>query len=124
MRRILAQANLSPVHQKVTHPAVLGLRDAGPVLPNIREPTSAYIHLPFCKKRCFYCDFPVAVVGKHHEAPAIQDSMEVRAFASSLTTAHWDVLIIKMYMCYSVDTMSPQSSYVYGLGWQLMYRVA
>lgn len=22
------------------------------------QPTSAYLHLPFCKRKCFYCDFP------------------------------------------------------------------
>lgn len=29
----------------------------------MERPVAAYLHIPFCRRRCYYCDFPISVVG-------------------------------------------------------------
>ncbi|KAJ0972840.1 hypothetical protein J5N97_020799 [Dioscorea zingiberensis] len=36
-------------------------------------PASAYIHLPFCRKRCHYCDFPIVALGSSHPYDTTDD---------------------------------------------------
>ena len=33
-----------------------------------KPPRSAYIHIPFCHRRCFYCDFTVVPLGDKVES--------------------------------------------------------
>ena len=42
-------------------------------------PRAAYIHIPFCRRRCFYCDFPIAVAGdraRGETSPRIQSYVD------------------------------------------------
>ncbi|MEM8544104.1 MAG: radical SAM family heme chaperone HemW [Cyanobacteria bacterium P01_H01_bin.119] len=34
------------------------------------SPQSAYVHIPFCRRRCYYCDFPISVLGDRRQGDA------------------------------------------------------
>ena len=43
-------------------------------------PKSAYIHIPFCRRRCYYCDFPISVLGNKtniYTSSSISEYVEV-----------------------------------------------
>ena len=37
-------------------------------MPYSQRPRSAYLHIPFCHRRCYYCDFPVVPLGDRARA--------------------------------------------------------
>ena len=61
------QSSLQPAALSPTQPPAISGQDP-------RAVTAAYVHLPFCKRKCFYCDFPVVAVGTAGvNAPAAAD---------------------------------------------------
>lgn len=53
----------------------LGSRDREPEgVP--QKAASAYIHIPFCKQRCYYCDFPISVVGADTQRPGARSTID------------------------------------------------
>lgn len=64
--RSFTAASLAPkaVSKQAAEAAQQPQHVADDMLEAVAEaPMAAYIHLPFCKHKCFYCDFPVEAVG-------------------------------------------------------------
>lgn len=58
-------------------------------------PTSAYVHLPFCRKRCHYCDFPIVALGSslnqsHDDDPRVVDYIELICREIKATRSDFD----------------------------------
>lgn len=68
--------------------------------------SSAYVHLPFCKKKCLYCDFPVVAVG-HGRKIADYDA-QYKDYKDSMMTSYVD------YLCKEME-LTPVGSHASGL---------
>jgi putative oxygen-independent coproporphyrinogen III oxidase len=50
-------------------------------------PIAAYVHIPFCRRRCFYCDFPIYVVGDRGlQHPEQAPSRTITTYRAALQT--------------------------------------
>ncbi len=47
-------------------------------------PRSAYVHIPFCHKRCFYCDFSIIPLGNSAEIPGSPGITSINAYLDLL----------------------------------------
>ena len=67
------------------------------------EISSAYVHLPFCKKKCLYCDFPVVAVGQGRKT-ADYDA-QYRDYKDDMMTSYVDSLCKEMELTPVRDAM-------------------
>ena len=50
----------------------------------VTPPRSAYVHIPFCHKRCFYCDFSIIPLGNSAETPGSPGMTSINAYLDLL----------------------------------------
>ena len=50
----------------------------------VKPPRSAYVHIPFCHKRCFYCDFSIIPLGNSAETPGSPGITSINAYLDLL----------------------------------------
>ncbi len=50
----------------------------------VTPPRSAYVHIPFCHKRCFYCDFSIIPLGNRVETPGSPGITSINAYLDLL----------------------------------------
>lgn len=58
----------------------------------VQPPRSVYLHIPFCHRRCFYCDFAVVPLGDRADGATGSGSNSIQAY---LRLLHREIALIK-----------------------------
>lgn len=75
-------------------------------------PDAAYIHIPFCRRRCYYCDFPISVVGDRPPLPRTDG--EKTGHGSGAIRSYVDIL--RDEIAVAPDAPHPLNSIFFGGG--------
>uniref|UniRef100_A0A2P2J9S6 Radical S-adenosyl methionine domain-containing protein 1, mitochondrial n=2 Tax=Rhizophora mucronata TaxID=61149 RepID=A0A2P2J9S6_RHIMU len=80
LRRLPARTIIASASPQTTPTVRQNASLATPTRVHLFPPTSAYVHLPFCRKRCHYCDFPIVALGSSNPTdndPRISNYIEL-----------------------------------------------
>lgn len=71
-------------------------------------PTAAYIHIPFCRRRCYYCDFPISVVGESSVSNMVEEYIAAVIKDIQLTASNYQPLKTVFFGGGTPSLLSPQ----------------
>ena len=68
----------------ITRTGLPPVKPASASLASAELPRAAYLHIPFCHRRCFYCDFPVVPLGDRADGAQGPGAASVAAYLALL----------------------------------------
>lgn len=54
------------------------------------DPSGLYIHVPFCRRRCYYCDFPIKIIGERANTREAATGAYTKALLKEMHAAFQD----------------------------------